>query len=56
MDKLNGGLFNSSITIFDSMDFEIQSKLFVNVPKQRKVKGKFIFQLLYLYEISIYML
>ena len=49
MDKLNTGFFNSSIPSFDSINFELQPKLFVNVPNQTKIKGKFKVQLLDMY-------
>ena len=46
MDKLGSGLFNSLNTRFDFKNFEIQPKLYVNVPNQTKIKGKFKIQLL----------
>ena len=45
MDKLNSGLFNCSIPSFDSINFELQPKLFVYVPNQTKIKGKLKIQL-----------
>ena len=46
MDKLNSGLFNSSVSSFDSINFECQPKLIVHVPDQTKIKGKIKFQLI----------
>ena len=40
MDKINSGLFNASNSNFDFQNFGIQPQLFVEVPKQTKVKGK----------------
>ena len=45
MDKLNSGLFNFSNTSFDSINFELQPKLFVDVPNKTKIKGKSNIQL-----------
>ena len=55
MDKLSSGLFSSSNTSFDSKNFELQPKLFVNVPYQTKIKGKLKVQLLDVYIIIIYL-
>ena len=43
MDKLNSGLFNLSKSNFDFLNFEVQPKLFVNIPKQTNVDGKLFF-------------
>ena len=43
MDKLNSGLFNLSKSNFDFLNFEVQPKLFVNIPKQTNVDGKFFY-------------
>ena len=45
MDKINSGLFDVSKRKFDFFNVGIQPKLFVNVPKKTKVKGKQVLRL-----------
>ena len=40
MDKLNSGVFTSSVFGFDCLNFGVQPKLSVNIPDQTRIKGK----------------
>ena len=41
MDKLKSRLFSTPFTQFEFLNFGYQPKLFVDVPKQTNIRGKF---------------